>query len=58
MKYNNNENVEESHEINLEMIKLKYHLIKIMNIIVENIVKNNYNDEIMLHLQVKCFIYK
>ena len=52
MNYSKNENIEESQENNLEIKKLKYQLIKMTSILVENILKNNISEELIFHLEV------
>jgi len=53
MNYCKNENSEEPQENNIEAKKLKYHLIKLATIIVENIIKDNFNEELLFHIEVK-----
>jgi hypothetical protein len=52
MNYSNNENLEESQENNIETKKLKYHLIKLVAIIVENFIKDNFTKEFLPDLEV------
>lgn len=54
MNYSKNENTEEPQENNIEIKKLKYQLIKLATIIVENIIKDNFSEELMFHIEVKC----
>lgn len=52
MNYTKNENLEETQENNVETKKLKYNLIKLVTIIVENIIKDTFTEELLPHLEV------
>jgi len=57
MKCPNNEYLEESVENIYEIKKLKYHLIKKISTLVNNIIKNNLSEECILDLEVKEEIF-